>query len=244
MFSALVARTSSAGAGFGWPTQCAVCRRWGRAALCGDCRARHATPVPRCLTCAVTVPVGVAQCGECLRRPPLPACTIAAVDYAYPWSGWVAGLKFHGATGLAPTMSALMAERIHAAQRDAMRPLVLPVPLGRTRLAERGMNQSWELARRVARRLRLEAAPALLQRVVETPHLADLPRAARARAIRGAFRAAPAASTRLRGRHVALVDDVLTTGATATEAALALQEAGAVAVDLWVFARTPAPGSA
>jgi len=65
-----------------------------------------------------------------------------------------------------------------------------------------------------------------------------------AHAIRGAFQAAPAASTRLGGRHVALVNDVLTTGATATEAALVLQRAGASAIDLWVFARTPAPASA
>jgi predicted amidophosphoribosyltransferase len=101
------------------------------------------------------------------------------------------------------------------------------------------MNQAWELARRVARRLQRDAEPFVLRRRVETPHLADLPRAERARAIRGAFELSPGASARVAGAHVALVDDVMTTGATSAEAAQVLLAAGAAAVDLWVFARTP-----
>jgi predicted amidophosphoribosyltransferase len=101
------------------------------------------------------------------------------------------------------------------------------------------MNQAWELARRVAWRLRLVADARWLQRRVETPHLADLPRAERERAIRGAFAVAPGAAAHVRGQSIALVDDVLTTGATASEAARALLAAGAASVQLWVVARTP-----
>jgi len=109
------------------------------------------------------------------------------------------------------------------------------------RLAERGYNQSALLARRVARALGLPVDAQLLQRVFETPHLADLPPPERARAIRGAFALAPGARRRVEGRSLALVDDVMTTGATAAEAARTLLAAGAAGVDLWVVARTPPP---
>ena len=224
------------------PTQCAVCRGWSPARLCADCRARFAAPRARCEGCALALPAGVARCGACLTQALPFAHVIAAVDYAYPWSRLVGGLKFRGASGLAALMAELLAERVAEAGRAEAIDTVLPLPLGSDRLAERGMNQSWELARRVARQLGRPADAKALQRRVETPHLADLPRAERARAVRGAFAIAPGATTRLRGRHVALVDDVMTTGATAAEAAITLQAAGVAAVDLWVFARTPAPG--
>jgi ComF family protein len=147
-------------------------------------------------------------------------------------------LKFHAALDLCDGLAQLIADAVrHGAA--PLPPLVLPVPLGADRQSERGMNQSWELARRVAARLQLRAHAAPLTRRVETPHLADLPRDERARAIRGAFALAPAATTLLRGQHVALVDDVMTTGATAAEAARTLLGGGATSVQLWVFARTP-----
>jgi predicted amidophosphoribosyltransferase len=101
------------------------------------------------------------------------------------------------------------------------------------------MNQAWELARRVAARLQLRAHAGLLARRVETPHLAELPGDERARAIRGAFALPPGATASLRGQHLALVDDVMTTGATAAEAARTLIGGGAASVQLWIFARTP-----
>jgi predicted amidophosphoribosyltransferase len=81
----------------------------------------------------------------------------------------------------------------------------------------------------------------MLQRLIDTAHLADLPRAQRAARIRGAFGIAPGQAHRLQGRRVALVDDVMTTGATAAEAARVLLSAGASEVHVWVLARTPAP---
>jgi ComF family protein len=222
------------------PTQCAVCRGWSARRICHDCRTRHAAPVPRCAGCAIRVPDGVAHCGACLTAPLPFATAVAAVDYQFPWSALVTALKFHAALDLAAPMAALLAEAVQA--RGPTRPaFVLPVPLGHTRLAERGMNQAWELARRVAKELGCRADAQALTRPVDTAHLADLPREARAQAIRGAFALAPGAATALRGRPVALVDDVMTTGATAAEAARTLLAAGVASVQLWVFARTPAP---
>ena len=226
---------------FAWPTQCAVCRGWGRERVCRDCRDRHPGPAARCQGCALAVPAGVGRCGRCLAQPLPFARADAAVDYAFPWHTLVARLKFHAAVDLADAMVDQMAERLQGADATAGVDLVLPLPLGRERLAERGMNQAWELAWRLARRLGRPARAGLLERRVETPHLADLPRDARAAAIRGAFSLAAGASRPLRGRVVALVDDVMTTGATAAEAARTLLDGGAVAVHLWVYARTPAP---
>jgi ComF family protein len=228
------------------PTLCAVCRGWSARRLCADCLARHAVLRPRCGGCAMRVPEGVARCGACIAEPPPFARAVAAVDYAFPWAGLVAALKFHAALDLAEPMTALMVRALDApsssldASDNGHSPTrVTAIPLGAERLAERGMNQAWELARRVAARRRLDAQPRLLQRRVETPHLADLPKDQRAKAIRGAFALAPGASAAVHGASIALVDDVMTTGATAAEAARVLLAAGAASVQLWVFARTP-----
>jgi ComF family protein len=220
------------------PTQCAVCRGWSTQRLCSDCVRRHAAPRQRCSGCAIAVASGLTRCGACITAPLPFEHAVAAVDYAFPWSALVTALKFNAALDLAGALSRLLADAVRAG--DAPRPaLVLPLPLGEQRLAERGMNQAWELTRRVAAALHLRADATLLRRRVETPHLADLPRDERARAIRGAFGLAPGAAPRRHGQRVALVDDVMTTGATASEAARTLLAGGAQAVQLWVLARTP-----
>jgi ComF family protein len=199
-------------------------------------RGRAAPAAPS--ACRLVCCAAAWRCGACIATPLPFAHAVAAVDYGFPWSGLVAALKFHAALDLCDGLAQLLASAVrHGAA--PLPQLVLPVPLGADRQAERGMNQAWELARRVAARLQLHSHAALLTRRVQTQHLADLPRDERARAIRGAFALAPGATSSLRGRHVALVDDVMTTGATAAEAARALLNGGAASVQLWVFARTP-----
>ena len=223
------------------PTQCAVCRGWGRSRLCDDCVGRFAAVRLRCRVCAIAVPGGTSVCGACLRDPPPFTRSVAAVDYGFPWSGLVAAFKFRAALDLAPALANLLADAVRAS--GTARPaLLLPVPLSAERLAERGMNQAWELARRIAAPLDTEARTDVLCRWIDTPHLADLPRGQRAARIRGAFGIAPGQARRLRGRCVALVDDVMTSGATVAEAARVLRAGGASEVQVWVVARTPAPG--
>jgi ComF family protein len=137
----------------------------------------------------------------------------------------------------------VLAQALHVAVRRAAGEapdLVLPVPLSATRLAERGYNQAWELARRVARLAALPARADVLLRPLDTAHQADLNRAARQHNLRQAFMVDPRQRAAVQGRRVALVDDVMTTGATVREAAAALKRAGAAAVQVWVLARTPA----
>ncbi len=126
--------------------------------------------------------------------------------------------------------------------RAARPDLVLPVPLAPARLRERGYNQAWELARRVARRLAVGADPQLLLRIRDTAHQLALPPAARAGNVRGAFAVEPRRRAEIAGRRIAVVDDVMTTGSTAAELAQVLKQAGAAAVEIWVVARTPRPG--
>ena len=177
-------------------------------------------------------------CGECLRDPPPFGHAVCAVDYAFPWNRLIAGFKFHGRTELAPLLAAQLAQAV-AADGGAAPDLVLPMPLHTGRLAKRGYNQAWELARRIAP-VRAAAADAdLLQRPVPGSAQAGLARAERMAHLRGAFMVDPRRRALLQGRHIALVDDVLTTGATAREAATTLLRAGAAAVEVWVLARTP-----
>jgi ComF family protein len=113
------------------------------------------------------------------------------------------------------------------------------VPLSRERLRERGYNQAWELARGLARRLRIRGTAGVLHRSRDTAHQIGMTRPQREHNLRDAFSIDLAGRAALQGHPVALIDDVLTTGATAHAAARALTRAGAASVDVWVIARTP-----
>jgi ComF family protein len=191
---------------------------------------------PRCLGCGLRLGSAGLRCGACLAAPqPFERC-LCAVDYGAPWDRLIAGFKYHGQVELA----GVLAEHLHAAldaEATAWPDLVLPVPLAPARLAERGYNQAWELARRVAARVGRPAAARVLERPLARAPQAGLQRAERRRNLQGAFRVARPQA--VAGRRIALVDDVLTTGATAAEAAQALLAAGAAAVQVWALARTP-----
>jgi ComF family protein len=230
-----------------WPTQCELCRQWTAGdALCGDCDRRFGAPRWRCARCALPTGTAVARCGGCVgaHEPPF-AATVAAVDYGFPWDGLVQAFKFNGRVELADTLAARLASAVAAASAAGLpaAQLVLPVPLAPARLAERGYNQAWELARRVARARGLPADDTLLTRPVETAHQTGQSRAGREANLARAFMAEPARRAELAGRAVALVDDVMTTGATVAAASRELLRAGAAEVQVWVFARTPAPGA-
>jgi ComF family protein len=180
------------------------------------------------------------HCGGCLTQPPPFEQSIAAVDYAPPWDTLLTRYKFQGAVDLAPALADCLARAVRASG-TAMPALLLPMPLSERRLRERGYNQAWELARRLGTALHCEADPRLLLRVKDTAHQLALPTAARTANVRGAFAVEPRRLAEVRGREFALVDDVMTTGATAAEAARVLLQAGARRVQVWVVARTPAP---
>jgi len=211
---------------------CFLCRGAARGILCPACDA----DLPRlagtlCPRCALPSP-GSALCGRCLADAPRYDATVAALAYRFPADTLVHALKFRSQLALAPLMGDLLIEAI----RERI-DLVVPVPLSRERLRERGYNQAAEIARHVAkeRRARLELTIVIRER--NTRAQADLPWSERARNVRGAFRC----ERSLDGAAIAVVDDVMTTGATLDELAATLKRAGAARVVNWVVARTFPP---
>lgn len=222
------------------PGQCALCRRWCQGPTCPECDALHPVDAaPRCALCALRLPYGAAEgtrCGHCATHPPPVSRCVAALDYAFPWDRLLLGLKFGERLELAPLMARRLTRAI--AQAEVAAPdLIVPIPLSAERMRERGYNQAHEIARRldlVAERQSLLCARTLV-RVRHTGQQAQLPLDERRRNLRGAF----AVVAPVRGLRIAIVDDVMTSGATLHEAALALRRAGAVDVQVWVVARTP-----
>ena len=230
MFSQLIARASRH-----LPAQCAVCHAWPARVVCDACVARFAQPVQRCATCALPVPAGVLRCGACLKEPPpLDAC-LAAVAYAWPWSGCVTQFKFGGQPGWARTLATMLRSTPWVEPALEQAGHVLPMPLSRERLATRGFNQALLLAKQLAPRA---TDATLLLRTRHTPPQSALKRAERLRNVQGAFAVEPLRAGALRGQRVVLVDDVMTSGASLHAAALALRQAGAAHITAVVFART------
>lgn len=216
-----------------------VCRAWPAQPVCEACVVRFAQPVPRCPTCALPVPTcrdaGSRPCGECLKSPPpLDAC-FAAVSYAYPWSGCIAGYKFNSNPGLSATLATLLRSAPWVEPALERCDLLLPMPLSMERLRERGFNQALELARHLAPG---KTDATLLLRIRDTPSQLALKRAERRRNVAGAFALEPLRAAGVRGRRVVLVDDVMTSGASLHGAARVLREAGASRVAAVVLART------
>ncbi|WP_354003746.1 ComF family protein [Ramlibacter aurantiacus] len=181
------------------------------------------------------LPGGLQVCGSCLREPPeLDACH-AAVDYAFPWTGLIARFKFQDEPGWARPLADLMRAVPAIAHAVSTADRVVPMPLSRRRLSERGFNQALELARRLGAGC-VDAR--LLLRVRDTLPQASLDLSRRRANVAQAFAVDPLRAACLAGSHVLLVDDVMTSGASLAAAARALRQAGAARVTGVVLART------
>ena len=217
------------------PDRCSACGLADGDPFCVACSEDYfPRDIRRCRCCALRLPATVSTlCAHCLQQSPSFDATLACADYAAPVSGMVLALKNGGRLALARAFGRLLASRIDPEAFDGA--LFVAVPLAFERQRERGFNQSHEIARAFARARSLRLAHGLLIRTRHAPpqHLLDLD--ARRRNLRGAF----AVRAPVKDRHVAVIDDVMTTGSTMQEIATTLKRAGCTRVTNLVIARTP-----
>lgn len=211
-------------------------------ALCSPCLDDLPWLGTQCSICALPLPAAGMVCGQCLQRPPAFQRVIVPWRYDFPMDSLISRFKHQEKWPYGRLMSELLGQLLHYRfDEDLPRPdLLLPVPLSRRRLRQRGFNQAGMLAHWLGSQLQLRVDAQLLKRIQDTPAQQGLDARARHRNLRQAF--ALAAHAPVAGRHLALVDDVLTTGATAQALARLLLDAGAQRVDVYCLARTPRPG--
>jgi ComF family protein len=214
------------------PQRCLFCGATGPTdGFCTACRQDlPGNSASRCPVCA-NLSAAAQTCGECLAHPPNFSRIRVAVSYRFPVDGAILRLKYGNDLSVAEPLAALLAERV---AREPAPDLVVPMPMASLRLRERGFNQALEIARGLSERLGLKLATGVCRRTRHAPPQASLPWEERRGNIRGAFECAED----LTGVRVAVVDDVLTTGATVNELAGVLRRAGAADVVGWVVART------
>lgn len=250
-----------------WPSHCRLCQRWQSQVICQPCMASSLSCVNRCRRCALPFSAVDDQqtlhsagdiCRSCEEQPPLFDHAVVALDYVSPWQDLIGQLKFHQEPNLAKHLAMQLLPHIWS--RWAMpslpnRPtlkrlragaptLIFPVPLSSRRWHERGYNQSALIAKALGQALHIPVDAQSLLRKRHTERLMSLLSQERSTQIRGAFTLSTAAMARIKRRHVAIVDDVLTTGATANELARVLWQGGAREVSVWAIARTPLPKDA
>jgi ComF family protein len=178
------------------------------------------------------------RCGACLDEPPAFDATIAAVDYSAPLDQLVIALKFGGRLAMAPLFARLVRDALLHTPEAPLPDVLIPVPLGGERLRQRGFNQALEIARPLSWALGIELQPRLALRLRETDAQSTLHPEQRRKNMRGAFSVSPAFVDRIGGRHIGVIDDVMTTGETLNEFAATLKRFGAARVTNFVFART------
>ena len=218
-----------------WPDRCATCDALGEAPFCAACADTLEPCEAGCPCCGVPMDAALLpglrprRCQDCRRAPPPFSVASAPWLHGGALADAIHRLKYEGRSDLAAPLGVLF-----SGADPPRADVIAPIPLHPRRLRERGYDQAWLLARQASRRLGLPLR-GLLRRVVATPQQTRLDKRGRAFNMRGAF----AAKGDLSGLRVCLIDDVLTTGATAGAAARALLEAGAARVEVRTLARAP-----
>lgn len=215
---------------FGQP--CVLCASMSHQGLwCGACE--QALPYlrePLCASCALPIPVGE-LCGHCLSHPPKFSRCTAVFAYAFPVNKLIQQLKYGDQLALADALAKQLVQRI---DRDNLPDCIIAMPLHPKKLRQRGYNQALLFAKVLARELDVELLTHACRRVRDTPSQSTLPFKERGRNMRDAF----VCDADLGGKKVALVDDVLTSGASLNALASVVQKQGAIDVQAWVVART------
>lgn len=217
-----------------YPHECMLCGAKGEHPydLCLECLGDLQQNRTGCPRCGIPLNAEGVICGPCSRRSPPFERTVAAFRYAPPLDYLLQQLKFHRRLELAPLLGSLLASTV-IRSGGPLPALIIPVPMSHARLRQRGYNQALELARPLSRQLGISIDRQRCRRVRHTPAQTSLKgREERRKNMRGAFvvdRGLPS--------HVAILDDVITTGATVAELARTLRRSGVDNIEVWACAR-------
>ncbi|MCF6218177.1 MAG: ComF family protein [Gammaproteobacteria bacterium] len=217
-------------------SRCVLCGGAGEPALdlCIGCQGDLVRINNPCRQCGLPLTGDLRmQCGRCLKQPPAFDRVISAYLYQKPFSTLVQALKFNARLHYSRVISHLMLEQI-GHPLASLPELLIPVPLHVTRTRERGFNQALELARDISRQLKIELDFKSCQRLQRTQAQSDLDAVERLANMKNAF----SQKNSLTARHVAIIDDVMTTGSTVNALAILLKNSGVEYVEVWVAART------
>lgn len=219
------------------PGICILCQAASkrRLDLCLDCEHDLPTLGAYCQQCALPLEstVNTLLCGQCLQKRPLFDRLIALFPYEFPVTRLINDLKYQERLVNAKVLGSLLAEGLKNYYSKNKPSMIIPVPLHKSRLKERGFNQALELARPISQQLNIPINYKLCQRLRNTEHQTVMSADERHKNLRGAFCALTPAP-----KHVAIIDDVVTTSATINELARCLRTAGAEIIDVWCVART------
>jgi len=203
--------------------------------LCADCM--HDLPYlnQACYQCALPLKQTIFHtCGQCLQKSPAYDRTIALFHYDFPINKLISDLKFHQRLRNASILGRLFSEKLRAAYKDKKLPqYIIPVPLHKKRLRERGYNQALELARPISKALNIPLNNKICERIIHTLPQLKMDSVARRKNLKHAFSVNVNNIT-----HVAIIDDVMTTGSTVEEISRVLKKHGVTQVDVWCIGRT------
>lgn len=240
------------------PRSCLICRASAHTKpLCDFCQRhlnddlRRQASQARCYRCGLSLPCTIVQsanyphgatlqCGSCQTNPPVFEQCIAATDYTPMAALLVNKLKHRGELSAAKLMATSLVDRLQmpTSPITKMPSALVPVPLSRQRLRQRGFNQAIEIARPLSRTLGIPMHLRACEREIDTASQQSLSVRERKANLRGSFTVLDKKS--IQSLSIAIIDDVVTTGSTANALCSALLAAGAMSCEVWCFARTPA----
>ncbi len=215
------------------PTRCVVCRQLARRhiSLCHKCESGLKINTDACESCARPLEKKYSGiCGECQKSPPYYDSTLAPLLYKDTAKTLIIELKFREKLLNAKILAEIFAKFV---KNDPCPDLLIPIPLHTSRLRERGYNQSLEIAREIAAIHKIPVDWKSCERRINTARQSELPIKQRRSNIKGAFQN----HRRLDGLHIAIIDDVMTSGNTVNELSRVLKKSGARRIDVWVMTR-------
>ncbi len=216
-----------------FPGSCFFCLTKTDFAWCEKCEKDLIQDITRCPVCARRSSEQ-SVCGACLKRQPCFNSTEVLLNYQFPANFLIKSFKFKNKPELARCFAEKFAEKLKRNVALTLPKTIVPVPLHAKRQRERGYNQSLEFARQLSRHLGLETNTSLCKRTINTDPQSSLPMKTRRKNVKGAF----SLCSSIIPEHIAIVDDVITTGSTISELANLFRKAGCQQIDVWAIART------